>query len=252
MRKNMEVPVLMYHQFVDKVDKNSKIRTFVTARHFELQLKILKLLGYTTITFRDLEKIGLENRFRKKYIILTVDDGYVNNYEYMFPLLVRYNMKAVIYLVAGLDHNSWDVANHGEQKLPMMTEAQVRELIKSGLIEIGSHTFTHANLPTISHEEQVKEIKGSKEFLENKYGIRLTSFAYPYGELNAEVKKITKESGYTFAVSANTGTGKFEDDLFDIRRSGINEDGVINFLVKTSRLYTAYKGNQWRKQVGQI
>lgn len=246
----MEVPVLMYHQFVGKVDKESRIKTFISARHFELQLKVLKLLGYTTITFRDLEKIGLENRFKKKYIILTVDDGYVNNYEFMFPLLAKYNMKAVIYVVAGLDHNSWDVANHGEKKLPMMTELQVRELIRSGLIEIGSHTLTHPNLPTISPEQQVKEIKGSKEFLEQKYGINVTSFSYPYGELDKHVKKVVRDSGYTTAVSTNTGTGRFEDDLFDIRRSGINKEGLPGFLIKISKRYTAYKGNQWKKQAG--
>ncbi len=250
MRKNGEVPVLMYHQFVDKVDKNSKVKTFITASHFELQLRVLKLLGYTTITFRDLDKIGLENRFKKKYIILTVDDGYVNNYEYMYPLLKKYNMKAVIYMVAGRDHNSWDMENHGEVKLPIMNESQVNELIKSGLVEIGAHTFTHVNLPLVSHEEQVKEIRGCKEFLEDKYGIKVSSFAYPYGQLNDQVKQVVREAGYTSAVSTNTGTGVFEDDLFDIRRSGINKNGLVEFLVKISKPYTAFKGNQWKKQVG--
>lgn len=250
MGKNKEVPVLMYHQFVAKEDKNFKIKTYITAKHFELQLKLLKLLGYTTITFRDLEKMGLESRFKKKYIILTVDDGYVNNYEYMYPLLVKYNMKAVIYMVVGRDHNSWDVDAHGEEILPIMGESQVKELIRSGHIEIGGHTFTHANLPTISREEQIKEIKGSKEALEQKYGIKVTSFAYPYGELNEQVKQVVKDAGYTFAVSTNTGTGVFEDDLFDIRRSGINKAGIINFLIKISSLYTAYKGNQWKRQAG--
>jgi len=252
MRKNGEVPVLMYHQFVNKVDKDSKIKTFVTASHFELQLKVLKLLGYTTITFRELDNMGLENRFKKKYIILTVDDGYVNNYEYMFPLLKKYNMKAVIYMVAGLDHNSWDMENHGEVRLPIMDESQVRELIKSGLIEIGAHTFTHANLPTVSREEQVKEIKGCKEFLEAKFGITVSSFAYPYGQFNDQVKQIVRDAGFTSAVSTNTGTGVFDDDLFDIRRSGINKNGLINFLVKISKRYTAYKGSQWKKQAGII
>ena len=52
-----------------------------------MQLKILKFLGYETITFNDLIKIGLENRFDKKYIILTVDDGYKDNYEILFQCL---------------------------------------------------------------------------------------------------------------------------------------------------------------------
>ncbi len=246
----MEVPVLMYHQFEEKGGNNSEAMMTITAAHFELQLKMLKLLGYTTITFRDLEKIGLKNRFKKKYIILTADDGYENNYEYMFPLLVKHNMKAVIYLAPGLDHISFDAENHGERKLPLMHESQVRELIKSGLVEIGSHTLTHANLPIVSHAERVNEIRGSKEFLERKYGIKVTSFAYPYGQLNEEVKKVVLESGYTTAVSTNTGTGKFEDDLFEIRRSGINRDGLIDFFIKTTKLYTVYKGNQWKRQVG--
>jgi peptidoglycan/xylan/chitin deacetylase (PgdA/CDA1 family) len=107
-------------------------------------------------------------------------------------------------------------------------------------------------LTTVSHEEQIKEIKGCKEFLENKYGIRVTSFAYPYGQLNEQVKQVVRDAGYTSAVSTNTGTGVFEDDLFEIRRSGINKDGLINFLVKISKRYTAYKGRQWKKQAGLI
>lgn len=115
--KKYEIPVLMYHQFVKKAEDGGKIKLFVTEKQFEIQLKILKFLGYKTITFNDLIKIGLENRFDKKYIILTVDDGYKDNYEILFPMLKKYNMKAVIFLVSDLKYNKWTMESDNEKNL---------------------------------------------------------------------------------------------------------------------------------------
>lgn len=242
-----EIPVLMYHQFIKNNNSDSKIRTFVTCKEFELQLKLLKFLGYKTITFKDLKNIGLENRFKKKYIILTVDDGYVNNYDYMFPLLKKYNMKAVVYLVAGIDYNKWDVEKYKEEKLPIMNDTQVKELLKSGLIEIGGHTFSHCSLPNISRKEKEFEIIEAKKNLENRFNINLTSFAYPYGHLDKETKEIVKKAGYSFAVSTDTGSGIIDNDLYDIRRSGIDRTSIFDFLRKIWRGYSIYKGKKWKK-----
>ena len=105
--KRYEIPVLMYHQFVKDKKDGGKIKLFVTEKTFELQLKILRFLNYETITFEELKNLGLQNRFFKKYIILTVDDGYKDNYEILFPLLKKYSMKVVIFLVSGLNFNKW-------------------------------------------------------------------------------------------------------------------------------------------------
>ncbi|MBR8749296.1 hypothetical protein IX317_000961 [Fusobacterium sp. DD29] len=247
MRKK-EIPVLMYHQFKDKKDDTVKIKSFVTAKEFERQLKILKFLGYETITFRDLEKIGLENRDRRKYIILTVDDGYKDNYEIMFPLLKKYNMKAVIFLVSDLKYNKWDVEKYGEEKLHLMDENEVREMISSGLIEFGGHTCNHCDFFDVGIEEAKKEIFDNKTALENKYNIKLTTFAYPYGHLNEDVKSLVKEAGYKFAVSTNTGSGNIDDDRYEIRRSGIDRTSLFDFLRKISYRYSIYKGQKWLKK----
>ncbi|WP_294095011.1 polysaccharide deacetylase family protein [uncultured Cetobacterium sp.] len=244
-----EIPVLMYHQFVDKALKNSKVHTYVTAKQFDLQLRMLKLLGYETITFKDLNKIGLENRFKKKYIVLTVDDGYVNNYEFMLPILKKHNMKAVVYLVEGIKYNRWDVEKFGEsEKLPIMETEMVKDLIRSGLIEIGGHTYTHPSLPKLTLEDKRKEIVESKKATEEKYGIKLVSFAYPYGHLDEESVQVVKEAGYKFAVSTDTGTGVFTDNLFDIRRSGIDKTTIFDFLRKISYKYSIYKGRKYSQK----
>lgn len=245
---NKEIPILMYHQFV-KEKKDTKIETYVTAKQFEKHLKILKFLGYETITFRDLNKIGLENRFHKKYIIITVDDGYKNNCEIMFPLLKKYNMKAVIYLVSDLKYNKWDVDKYSEEKLELMNDCEIKEMINSGLIEFGGHTMHHVSFYETNLLETEKEIKMNKEKLEKKYNIKLTSFAYPYGHITEESKKIVKECGYTFAVSTDTGTGIIENDLYDIRRTAIDKTSILNFLRKISQKYSIYKGKKWEKNI---
>lgn len=243
-----EIPVLMYHQFLQHENKDAKIKSFVTAKQFENHLKILKFLGYETITFKELEKIGMENRFKKKYIILTVDDGYKNNYEIMFPLLKKYNMKAVIFLVSDEKYNRWDVEKYGEEKLELMDENQVKEMIESGLIEFGGHTLTHCDFDEVSGSAAQKEVFENRKKLEEKYGITLTTFAYPYGHLNSEVKKIVQDAGYKFAVSTDSGSGNIEDDRFEIRRSGIDRTSYFDFLRKISFGYSIYKGKKWMKK----
>lgn len=238
----------MYHQFLEDENKNTKIETFVTAKQFENQMRILKFLGYETITFKDLEKIGMENRFKKKYIILTVDDGYKNNYDIMFPVLKKYGMKAVIFLVSDETYNRWDVEKFGEEKLELMQPDEVKEMIDSGLIEFGGHTLTHCDFHKIDIEQAKKEIYKNKEKLEEKYKINLTTFAYPYGHLTEDVKKIVKEAGYSFAVSTDTGSGYIEDDRYEIRRSGIDRTSYFDFLRKISFGYSIYKGKKWLKR----
>lgn len=236
-----DIPVLMYHQFVEDSSEGGKIKLFITKKKFEWQLRILKILGYKTITFKDLKKIGLKKRNQKKYIILTVDDGYKDNYSILFPLLKKYNMKAVIYLVSGIDYNSWTMESDGEKKFQLLNLSEIKEMQESGLIEFGGHTLTHASLPSLSDDELYKEIAEDKFILEKKLGEKLTSFAYPYGHITQRVKNIVKNVGYEFAVSTDTGTGVIEDDIFDIRRTAIDKGSLVSFIKKISPKYLNYK-----------
>jgi peptidoglycan/xylan/chitin deacetylase (PgdA/CDA1 family) len=99
-----EIPVLMYHRVISNKKDAGNHGIFVYKEQFEEHLKTLKQKGFTTITFQDLNNIGLSKRFdkNKKYIILTFDDGYKDNFENVLPLLKKYNMKAVIYYDSNL------------------------------------------------------------------------------------------------------------------------------------------------------
>ena len=107
--KGYSVPVLMYHAVSDETWGVTEL--FVRPSEMEAQLQYLQENGFTPIFFSDLSHV---EDFEKP-VLLTFDDGYKNNYEELFPLLQKYNMKATIFVVTGnLDKNpnflTWDQA----------------------------------------------------------------------------------------------------------------------------------------------
>lgn len=248
--RKYDIPILMYHQFVNNINEGGKIKLYTTAKRFELHLRILKILGYETITFSDLKRIGLQNRFYKKYIILTVDDGYKDNYEILYPLLKKYNMKAVIFLVSGLTYNLWTMKSDDEKRLDLMELDEVLEMHNSGLVEFGGHTLTHPSFHKISDEEASIEILEDKKITEKRLNSTLTVFAYPYGHRKESTKEIVKKAGYDFAVSTDTGSGIISEDLFDIRRTAIDKTSLFDFLRKISPSYLQYKSRKYKNKRG--
>lgn len=224
LKKKYDIPVIMYHRVVNDESEGGVHGTYVTAKKFEEHLKFLKEHNYETITFKELLNIGYRNRFNrgKKYIILTFDDGYEDNYKIAFPLLKKYQFNCIIYLVSHLTYNKWDVEvpENPEKRFPLMTWDMIKEMQKYG-IEFGGHTMTHQKLAHIPFEKAKEEIVKSKEVLEKNLGEKLVCFAYPYGDLNEEVKAFVKECGYSFAVATDSGDISFSEDLFQIRRIGI-------------------------------
>ena len=85
--------------------------------------------------------------------------------------------------------------------------------------------------------------------MEEKLGHALISFAYPYGNLNEDVKKIVKNSGYNFAVATDSGDISFSEDLFQIRRIGIfSTNNFFTFKRKVSGKYNFIKIKREKKE----
>jgi len=106
-REKYEIPVLLYHRVINDPSLAGKHGTYVTTKQLEAHLEYLHKNNYTPISFEDLSMI---NRFDKdkKYVILTFDDGYEDNYTLLFPMLKKFNFKAVIFMVTGKKENTWD------------------------------------------------------------------------------------------------------------------------------------------------
>lgn len=221
-KKKYEVPVVMYHRVINKSENEGIHGTYIYENIFREHMKYLKNNNFSVITFEDLNNIGWRNRFdkNKKYIIITFDDGYVDNYELAFPILKEFNFKATIFLMGESTYNEWDVKADGEKSFPLMSVEMIKEMQDYG-IEFGAHTFNHPKLNKLSNDEIKHQIVDVKKPLEEKIGREIITFAYPYGILNDYAKKMVEEAGYTFGVATDSGSVCLSDDLYQIRRIAI-------------------------------
>lgn len=221
-KKKYEVPVVMYHRVINKSENEGIHGTYIYENIFREHMKYLKENNFSVITFEDLNNIGWRNRFdkNKKYIIITFDDGYVDNYELAFPILKKFNFKATIFLMGESTYNEWDVKADGEKSFPLMSVEMIKEMQDYG-IEFGAHTFNHPKLNKLSNDEIKHQIVDVKKPLEEKIGREIITFAYPYGILNDYAKKMVEEAGYTFGVATDSGSVCLSDDLYQIRRIAI-------------------------------
>ncbi|QSR45932.1 polysaccharide deacetylase family protein [Aeromonas veronii] len=220
-----EMPVIMYHRFIEQDSEKGVHGTWMPITMFEKHLRLMKWIGYETLTFRDLADKGFIHRLQygKKYLMITADDGYQDNLTRMLPLLEKYGYKAVVYVVTGEGYNRWDVEHptNPDTKVSLMSGEQVKALATCGHVEIGGHTLTHPRLSKLTPEQQAHEIQENKRQLEALLGHPLLSFAYPYGDMNESAKEQAIAAGYRFAVATNSGPKAMHQDPFQIRRIAI-------------------------------
>lgn len=238
LNSNYEMPVLMYHRVVNSSSEAGKHNIWITLKRLRRHFNYLKKQGYHTYTFHDLAN-NPDLHKKEKSIILTFDDGYLDNFTILFPLLKEFSFKAVIFMVTGLDHNKWGVIE-GEPRIPLMSKENIKEMDEYG-VEFGGHTRQHPVLLKLDAINQKEEIGGSKSDLESILNKPVISFAYPFGGVNEEVKKNTQEVGYTFGISTNTGPIIFHDP-FQIRRIEIScRTTLFSFKRKVSGHYLKNK-----------
>ncbi|CCN46321.1 putative Glycosyltransferase fused with Polysaccharide deacetylase [Vibrio nigripulchritudo MADA3029] len=220
-----EMPIIMYHRFIRDDSEKGIHGTFMHIDMLEKHFQLIKKMGFETVTFEDLKDKGFIHRLSpgKRFIMITVDDGFKDNHELLLPLLKKYNFKAVLYAVTGETYNRWDVegVETPDRKVELMSREQLKEMSDSGLVEVGGHTLTHPKLSQLDEAQQRHEIKANKEKLEALLGKSLTSFAYPYGDHNEDTKRISKELGYDFSVATNSGPHALHQDPYQIRRIAI-------------------------------
>lgn len=212
-----DVPVLTYHRVVDRNAPRGRHGLWVTAERFERQLLYLKRNGIRTITFEHYLSLSEQERHSGRYVVLTFDDGYRDNYEIMFPILKRHGATAVIFLVPDQQRNVWDQEEPGEPALDLLTPDQIAEMSDYG-IEFGAHTLTHPRLTALDPEEAMREIVHSRERVTALAGRRPISFCYPYGALDENIKKMVSRSGYQLGIASDSGPVAMMEDPFELRR----------------------------------
>lgn len=233
-----QIPILMYHRIIKKTEK-CEYPWSVNEVLFEEQMDYLNKNGYKSIFLSELGNINI-NKPKEKYIILTADDGYADNYELMYPILKKYKIKMNIFLISGKKYNSWDCEEKTKNypKAYLMQDFQIRSMQESGLIEFGLHGKNHKNLSKLTDKDLYEEVVVAKNELEEKLNGTIITMTYPHGGYNEKVREFIEKNGIKYACTSEIGSQKIQDDFLTMRRIDINNsDDVKKFKKKISGYY---------------
>ncbi|MBW8307973.1 MAG: polysaccharide deacetylase family protein, partial [Thiobacillus sp.] len=153
----------------------------VSMQRFREQLDFLVTEGYATPTMGEL--IAKPNKWTGRTAVITFDDGYIDNLAACEELQKR-GMRASWFIVTGSigQPPRWPGDMHPAGRL--LDASELRQMHAAGM-EIGSHTVSHARLPTLEEAHLRQELTHSKATLEDVLGAPITSAAYPYGAWDA-------------------------------------------------------------------
>lgn len=239
--------ILMYHMVSEHRPgaKFNKLR--VTPANFAQQMAMMVRSGYQFFTMSELVTRWQAGTLPKKALAITFDDGYQDNLTQALPILQQYQVPATIYVVVDRHDNDWSThkkAHHNTGELmhePKLSDADLKAMVASGLIEIGGHTMTHANLNAIDEPTQHWELAESRRQLQHQTGQPIDSFAYPFGIYTQKDAILAEQLGYRHAVTTVEGIDDAErPDFFQLKRIKIS--GKDNLYAVKLRLKTGKRG----------
>lgn len=247
-----KIPILTYHDLTrDPEDTDSMT---VTEERFRLDMEFLQEFGYTPLLPKDLVAIQQGSlEMPNKPVMVTFDDGYHSNYEIAYPILQQTGMKAVISVVAANMEDATEettdsaeaasdaameetetetmpgvsIANPEDLSRRHLSWDEMREMVASGLVEIGSHTYNSHNpqyggygapdgINGVMRKKgetfsQYKEriggdlAKSIAMIVENTGQAQVNYFAYPFGAYDSWMDQLLDEAGVAVSVWSNSG-----------------------------------------------
>ncbi|MFZ2639449.1 MAG: polysaccharide deacetylase family protein [Verrucomicrobiia bacterium] len=254
--REFRLPVLMYHSVSDQSEANVSpyYRTATHPKVFGEHMALLHAEGWEVVSLKaGLQMLGSENSDRRRIVVLTFDDGFRDFHTAAFPILRQHGFGATVFLpTAFIGKEPVRFKAH-----ECLTWDEVRELQQAG-VEFGSHTVNHPELVHLAWEEVEKEVRDSKNEIEQHLGVRVTSFAYPYAfpranrDFASRLGRLLRETGYECCVTTDIGRAHGNTDRFAIPRLPANGsddqalfkaklDGAYDWLSVPQRLFKTLK-----------
>ena len=132
-----DVPVLMYHHFSQEASGE-----VVRAETFAAHLRALQEAGYTAVSMREMiDFVYNGGSLPEKPVCITMDDGYLSNYEIAMPILAQYGMKATVFAI-GSSMGHREFYKETQHRLtPHFGYDEARAMLASGVLDVQSHTY---------------------------------------------------------------------------------------------------------------
>jgi peptidoglycan/xylan/chitin deacetylase (PgdA/CDA1 family) len=231
-RKNKLV-ILRYHSISNHRRHEVNVKVEVFRKQMEYLAK-----NYRPVSLQKaVEYLKSDKCLPENSVVISLDDGYKDNYFNAWPIFKQLNIPATVFLTAGYVGTDKILA-HDIPDNPfynyLLSWDEVRQMSRNG-IEFGSHTKNHANLG-MDGVDIKNEIEESKKLIEKELKKNVWAISYPFGlirDFNKEAKQIAMQAGYTCGCSAMNGANDANSDLFELRRIGIEaSDNMFTFRAK--------------------
>ena len=230
---SVEVPIIMYHSILK--DENMWNDYVLSPVELEKDLVWLRENDYKTVFINDIvEFVNGDNELPKKSVVLTFDDGFYNNYYYVFPLLKKYNAKATISIVGSYSEFACEEANP-QPAYSYLDWDNINEMRKSGLVEFANHSY---NLHSLDNRRGTVKDKGesyenyrhvlltdifkNQHLIEDFCGFTPNIFTYPYGLTCEAGERLIKNSGFNATLGTEEKMNYIKkddnDSLYNMHR----------------------------------
>ena len=177
--------VLMYHHIAPHKPAGGMN---TPPERFELHLKWLKSKGAKFCTLSELAD-KMDRKEEGRFVALTFDDGFIDNYQFAYPLIRKCGAKMTVFLATNCS------------EIESIPPEAIREMQQSGCVEFGAHTLSHVNLTTIDDVLAAQEITDSCKAVARLSETSCRCFAYPFGRFEEKHKRMVADAGMTLAVS---------------------------------------------------
>jgi peptidoglycan/xylan/chitin deacetylase (PgdA/CDA1 family) len=211
MTQTVRAPILMYHYLSEPPEDADIYREdlSVAPKAFRAQLQYLADNGYTVIDLYDLILgVTWKNPLPQKPVVLTFDDGYVDQYTNAFPLLKEFGFTATFFIITEYA----DSGNPAYMSWPM-----IEEMAAAGM-RIESHSKSHPDLSEADYDELIWQILGSQETIAAHIGYTPRFFCYPGGRYDEETIGVLQELDYWGAVTTAGGLWHGHEDRYEWSR----------------------------------
>ena len=233
------MPIIMYHQVL----KGKSGMYIVTPEQLESDLKMFKAQGFNfVLPSQMIDFVEGKGELPKKPILICFDDGHYNNIYYAYPLLKKYQAKALFNIIGVFSNNSSYSGSLSNPDYSHMTWSEIRNLNTDECMELGNHSYNMHNyrprfgiskLPEETTAQYIKtltdDIMHMQSKMANQCGVIPTVFAYPFGKYTVEGQQLLPKLGFKMTLNCNEGVTKIKwgepKSLFDLRR--INRSGLL-------------------------
>lgn len=216
----LSVPVLFYHHIQPQATATDKKQTSLNVDNgvFDQQMAYLSSHGYTTIFVDQLINALKTHTGLGKSIAVTFDDGYRDNYDFAFPILKKYGIKANLMLASGLMEGA-----------DFLTWGQVSEMKNSGLFFFTDHTWSHYAVNHGANDKIQFEITTAKQQIESHTGQGVNIFTYPYGSFNNNAITQLQQDGFIGAFSTIGGFTQCDSFIMALHRTRVGNAPLSSY-----------------------